>query len=503
MCLFSVDVARVKVKKGEKVRVESGHAVSQRILAPMEALRWEDEVAFLENVERKSMRANVLGNWNDLSCDGYRVSISVAGVNAECEGKRGVPLGENGKLFNHFALTVWYRKVGNGEFEVASVEAKPEVRESQTGLTYDMKFLEFKGGLQAVTNPTWLSRANLVVFVVNLLVLIGVCVLALESKGEETLDDVAEAGVWYMMRGDIFRPPKYVSLLALSCGIGAQVVVAFLSTGIWKYRSYGVDLEFLLKMLAIASIVRGLVSMNMFKKIGGTEWRSILGYVLGLTPAITGSAILIANVIYYFLGSTELLSFEQTLVLAGIGGISMLLASFGSFVGAKLPVSSPPFKPNLIPRQIPKPQFYQAFFNPCGGLYTFIWMLPSVGVIFALIHGMSYVILPPWFVFLGLVNAFVISSCVSITVVYAGARFENPRWWWNAFLAPASSGGFYLLYAIGYGFTLHLAGASAWILHILCHGMISLSIFVVCGFFGFSFTYMFLFRLYSSLTKAT
>ena len=523
VCLFSVVRPRQIVRKGESMRVVYSGAVSERSLAPMGVLEWENASAagsvgenvvgkverelpvvlkFLKNEEKKALGAMEVGDWRSLAGGEYRLQLGLGGVRAESMGKQGVELVEQGDVVNHFQFTVGYRKVGNDEYEVVSFSVKSEDAIRPRQLKYSVSYQEFQGGIQALVNPLWFGRANIIGLIVNFCALVGVGIAAKAPVSEETLDDAGDETIWHMIRGDIFRPPKMVSLLALFCGVGAQVCSALLTTGVWQYRSYGDVVDSLLKNLVLAALVRGITSMNLYKRAGGLEWRSIFIYVICVTPVVIGVATLIANAIYYFAGSTALLSTDHALMVLGFFGVALVLAVIGSFVGAKLPVASPPFKPNLIPRQIPKPQFYEAFFKPVAGLYTFIWLLPAINIIFQMIHGNHEVPLPQWFAFVVLANIFVTSSAASISVVYLGVQLENHRWWWNAFLAPAFSSLYYLLFALGYGFRLHLLDASAWILHILCHTLISLSLFTVCGFSGFFSSYIFLSSLYSSLTKA-
>ncbi len=92
-------------------------------------------------------------------------------------------------------------------------------------------------------------------------------------------EDIAEEETgWKLIHGDVFRPPKVLSLFCALIGSGAQifctVVILLICVliGAFKLTKRGALLTAMILIYALCAFVGGMVSGRLYKQLKGKNW---------------------------------------------------------------------------------------------------------------------------------------------------------------------------------------------------------------------------------------
>ncbi|CAL5371521.1 unnamed protein product [Camellia sinensis] len=232
------------------------------------------------------------------------------------------------------------------------------------------------------------------------------------AHDEEAADDQEETG-WKYIHGDVFRFPKYKSLLAASIGSGTQLftlttfIFVLALVGVFYPYNRGALFTALVVIYALTSGIAGYTATSFYCQLEGRNW-----------PVFATAALPLGTIVVIFLIWTLVTS--PLLVLGGIAGKNSK-AEFQA-----------PVRTTKYPREIPPlpwyrgtlPQMAMAGFLPFSAIYIELYY------IFASVWGHRiytiYSILFIVFVILLLVTAF-----ITVALTYFQLAAEDHQWWWR------------------------------------------------------------------------
>jgi len=263
---------------------------------------------------------------------------------------------------------------------------------------------------------------------------------------------------WKKLQGDVFRPPKYSSLLAILVGAGSQVfVMFFLCLAFLIFAFINIYMRVVLIwqayiFSALASWVNGLVTARMMKFFGATNWK-LMGTV---TAVAYPSFMLMSFTAVDFIEEAERASsrvrFTSVVIFALVWVmLAVPLAFHGAYLGFTMQRLEAPSKVNSVKRgNLPLPFYlHLKFAMPLFGAIIF-------GSIFA---EFRYILLSVWrsqiyamfgYLVINMALLILIVSLISVIVTYLQLNRLNADWWWRSFLIGASGALYMGAYSIYY-----------------------------------------------------
>lgn len=271
-------------------------------------------------------------------------------------------------------------------------------------------------------------------------------------------DDFENDVGWRMLRGDVFRAPTAGGLLSVLCGSGAQLVIVsaitlvFALLGIVRPHRRGNLVTGLLFIWVLSSGFGGYVAARLHKAMGGARWKVVTFGVALVLPGIAFGTFFLVNLFLWMMGSIGAAPFLTMFLLLFLWlGVSVPLAFAGTYLGYRRKAYDFPVRTNQIPRPIPRqPKYLQS-----PNVHFLAGILPFGVVCIELRVIYNSIYLDEFYHFFGfLVAVFTILAitCAEVSVVVVFVKLSNSDygWWWNSWLASASSGGYVFLYSIYY-----------------------------------------------------
>lgn len=140
----------------------------------------------------------------------------------------------------------------------------------------------------------WLSIINSFAVVLFLTGLIAMILLRILRKdisyyNDEEMDN--NVG-WKLLHGDIFRPPSYSTLFAITVGSGVQVYGMFVITmvfsaiGFLRPSNRGGIMTLMLVFYSLVGGAAGYVSLRLYKMFGGEYWKTVTFLTASYFPGI-------------------------------------------------------------------------------------------------------------------------------------------------------------------------------------------------------------------------
>lgn len=263
---------------------------------------------------------------------------------------------------------------------------------------------------------------------------------------------------WRMLRGDVFRAPKAGGVLSVLAGTGVQLVVLtgvtliFALLGVVRPERRGNWISGLVLCWVLSSGLGGYVAARLHKAMGGVRWKLVTLGVGLMLPGVGFGTFFIVNVGMWMMGSIGAAPLVTMIVGLFVWlGVSVPLAFVGTYLGYSRRKYDFPVRTNEIPRPIPKQPRW------LGGV--FLWALAGI-VPFGVVCIELRVILNSiyadefyhFFGFLVAVLSILAITCaeVSVVVVFVKLSHSDYGWWWNSWMASASSGAYVFLYSVYY-----------------------------------------------------
>ncbi|XP_058185426.1 transmembrane 9 superfamily member 3-like isoform X2 [Rhododendron vialii] len=328
------------------------------------------------------------------------------------------------------------------------------------------------------------------------------------ANDEEAADEQEETG-WKYIHGDVFRFPKYKSLLAAALGSGTQLftlttfIFILALVGVFYPYNRGALFTALVVIYALTSGIAGYTATTFYCQLEGINWvRNLL-----LTGCLFCGPLLLTfcflNTVAIFYSATAALPVGTIAVILLIWTlVTSPLLVLGGIAGKNSKAEfQAPVRTTKYPREIPPspwyrgtlPQMAMAGFLPFSAIYIELYY------IFASVWGHRiytiYSILFVVFIILVIVTAF-----ITVALTYFQLASEDHEWWWRSFLCGGSTGIFIYAYCLYYyharsdmsGFmqTSFFFGYMACI----CYGF-----FLMLGTIGFRASLFFVRHIYRSI----
>jgi len=333
------------------------------------------------------------------------------------------------------------------------------------------------------------------------------------EQSEEAREEAREETGWKLVSGDVFRPPKYASLLAVYIGSGVQVLgmtcftIVFAVLGFLSPSNRGSLLAAVVLLFACMGTPAGYISarfVKMFHGAGIDRLRTTFMTAL-VFPGVVFAIFFGLNLVLWGDKSTGAVPFTTLLALLVFWfGVSLPLVFLGSFLGFRANPIQNPVRTNPIPRQVPDQIWYMRSVPSIlmGGVLPFGVVFVELFFILSSIwqHRFYYL-----FGFMLLVLIILLVTCAEISIVmcYFQLCSEDYHWWWRSFFTSGASALYLFLYASYYFLTrVHIAKKASLISGLIFFGymtVISYAFMVVTGFMGFIATFLFIRIIYASI----
>jgi len=361
----------------------------------------------------------------------------------------------------------------------------------------------------------WLSIINAFVLVLLLtafLVIILLRVLKNDFSRYMEIDDQAmdeEESGWKLIHGDVFRFPEYPVFFCAAVGTGIQLIVASMSLfvlallGLVSTTKRGSVLAAIIVLYCLTSVIGGYWSSRMYRQMGGKSWvrNSVVTGLLFPTPVVV--VFMWVNTVAIVHGSTSALPFGTLFTvialyiflcfpLTVVGGI--LARNYAS------PDFAAPTRTTKVEREIPtevpwyrgKPfQLLIAACLPFSAIYI------EMHYIFATIWGHQIYTLFG-IVFLTFVLLIIVTSFITIALLYFQLAREDHRWWWISFINGGATG--FCIFLYSFYFYFHWSEMEGWLQGSFYFGymtVISLAFVLMLGAAAFTSSLCFVRHIYS------
>lgn len=446
--------------------------------------------------------------------NGYRLNFNLNRFKVRDNDTIGLLLGEDSAIFNSFTINVHYKvsnKTGKKN-EVTGLTGFSETKKrliNQNNLTFSfsLKFTKKETGFNdQIFNTTIHQIYFLVMIILNIIFVFLLIYLSVKSDNdtdskENSIEIDFEENFWYFMRGDIFRKPKYLSLLCSLTGLGLQVFLASFFTSFMTYNSSTTVIHAFLFYFLFFSLFEGILSVRLFKLSDGADWRTLIFYNIFLAPIAFIVIFSIGQLSTFKYLSSNRLTFSNFMKIVCAISIDMFLSLIGSIVSLTMKVPQLPFKVNLIPKQHVKQPFYLKGFTRISiiGVFVFLNVGLSFDLILNMIYGLNTIYVSPVLPFELILLLFLCSFSSSLFFLYICVKRESYNWWWCTFLGPAFCGVCYICVAIVFFFVNEIGDLTSFVLFLATNSLIGVAFASAAGFCGFWSCFLFLRLLYGSL----
>jgi transmembrane 9 superfamily protein 2/4 len=363
----------------------------------------------------------------------------------------------------------------------------------------------------------WLSILNALVIVMVLSAMIAVVLIRNLRRDfsrynrlatdEEKAEELEEFG-WKLVHADVFRPPTFSPLLlSVACGTGAQLLamtfltIIFSAMGFLSPANRGALIMAQLFLYVLMGVVAGYVTARLYKTFKGKSWQKATILTSTMFPGLSFAVFFLLDLIAWSQHSTDAVPFTTMVVLLVLWfGVSTPLVFFGAYFGYKNDALEFPVNTSNIPRQIPDQAWYMGlpFTLAVGGILPFGSCFVELYFILASVWMDQYYYV---FGFLFMVFCILIITCAEITVLFNYFQLcaENHQWWWRSFCTAGSASIYVFLYSYVYFRTLESNSFATYVLYFGYMSLISLAMFLMTGFVGFSSAYWFNVVIFGSI----
>jgi transmembrane 9 superfamily protein 2/4 len=325
---------------------------------------------------------------------------------------------------------------------------------------------------------------------------------------EAEKEEEREESGWKLVHADVFRPPTTLPMLyCVFIGTGVQIAamalitVFFAALGFLSPANRGSLMMATVVLYVLMGCPAGYTSARLYKTFKGRMWQRATLLTAFLFPGTAFMGFFAFDMILLSMGSTGAVPFTSMLALLALWFcVSVPLVFIGAYFGYKQEPYAYPVVTSNIPRTIPaQPWYLSPYFTVLvGGVLPFGACFVELFFILSSMWMNQYYYV---FGFTALVYLILIITCAEITIVlcYFQLCAENYQWWWRSFLASGSTALYVFLYSAVYFTRLEANVAVTYLLYFGYMGLLCFAGFLMCGVFGFSATYWFVTKIYSSI----
>ncbi len=357
----------------------------------------------------------------------------------------------------------------------------------------------------------WFSVMNSLVLVVVLTSFLAFIISRIlkrdyQAYAEDDEDEKDETG-WKLLHANVFRFPPNINLLAAILGNGAQLLslmfcILFLTLVGSYYRDYSNNAMYtsFIIVYILTTGISGYISGHFYKQFGGENWVNnvLLTVILFALPVFCVWAFLNSVALVY--ESSAAFPFKT---IAGILALYFLVSFPLQLIGAITAKNfSQPFdapcRTNKVPREIPPSIWYKsgpvqvfiAGFLPFSAIYIELYYL------FVSIWG-QFLYTPFPIVALMFLILILVTSCITIAMIYLLISQENYLWWWRAVLCGGASS--FFIYFYSFFFFQYESQMSGFLQAAFYFGYMFIAcfaLFLMMGSIGFYSSLIFIKRIY-------
>eukprot|EP00753_Platysulcus_tardus_P008059 PLAT15592.1.p1 GENE.PLAT15592.1~~PLAT15592.1.p1 ORF type:complete len:734 (+),score=301.29 PLAT15592.1:366-2567(+) len=364
----------------------------------------------------------------------------------------------------------------------------------------------------------WFSIVNSVLIVLFLSGMVGMILMrALHADclrynrvlTEEEREEEREESGWKLVHGDVFRPPaRFPMLLAVLTGTGVQILAMAVITlffavlGFLSPATRGSLMVALLLLYMLMGASSGYCTARNYKLFGGEQWKRATLLTATLFPGFVFVIFFVLDILMWANHSTAAIPFSSMFGMLLLWLLtSVPLVYLGAYWGFRRDLPKLPVETAVYPRPVPQQAWYMspAFTTLVGGVLPFGAVFVDLYFILGSLWLDRYYYV---FGFFMLVFIILIITCAEIAIVlcYFQLCSEQHRWWWRAFLTPASSSVYLFLYAVWYSaHNIRLDLLISSILYFSYMLIISVAFACMCGAVGFYACLWFNLRIYGAL----
>jgi hypothetical protein len=446
-------------------------------------------------------------------------------------------------VFTHLKFDIAYTVDSNEKSYIVGVNIStdPDVRtDLHTGsveidFTYSVNWHEssvaFSERMQAYNDVHflpgqiqihWLSVINscvLVVLLVSFLTILLVNVVRsdlLRGIGADDLQPHSSSNTdedvgWKLIHGNVFRPPRHLSMFCAMVGAGGHCFVTIMLVllltlfGIFSPVKRGGISTAALLIYVVTSAIGGFVSGRLFHQLSKDNGR------WGLTAVSTFAFFPIPYMVIFVLTNSTAWANQTTNALP-FGTIIVVISLFifgaaplsllGSIIGRNTASDFDAVcRVHKVSRQIPVVPLYRSRWAHCfaGGILPFSAVYIEMRYVFEAVWGHRvYNLFGILFIAVGL--AVLAAAFVTISLTFFQLAAEDHRWWWRAFSSGGSPGGFVLAYSFYFYFhRAEMFGFQQTVSYFGYMGLCAFAVYLSLGFVGFYSALLFVRFLYASL----
>lgn len=474
---------------------------------------------------------------------------------------RGFPVGDkdDGKVevYNHFVFKVLYHagdddplkaplsRIVGFEVEAFSVDSITDACDASTGLStealkgnrkqmveqdvsltfsYDIIYVPSDITWSTrwesyLTMPTskdvhWFSIVNslmVLLFLTGMVAMIMIRTLRRDISAYndlETAEEAAEETGWKLLHGDVFRPPRFASWLAVCVGTGTQVLnmvvgMTVLSVmGVLSPANRGSLGTAAIFLFAFSGVFNGYACARVYKSFKLTRWKRTTTRAALAFPMVVSSVFLLLNFLVWGQRSSGAVPFWSLFALMFLWfGVSVPLTFVGSFVGYRKDAVEDPVRTNKIPRQVPEAAWWNGWLTTVvmGGVLPFGAVFMELFFILSSLWQQQVYYL---FGILAISFTIMVITCAELAIVltYFQLCAENYRIWWRGFVAGGSCALYVFAYSLYYLATrLEITNMVATVMYVGYMFLGSVAMFLMCGCIGFYSSNWFVRKIYGSV----
>ena len=438
-------------------------------------------------------------------------------------------------LYTHLHFTIGFN---NDQIVTANVTTDPnkrlDITDGITGQEIDFSYsvewvhtpeIQWKDRLKRYTDSTflpttfeihWLSIINSFVLVMLLTAFLTIILMRILKRDFSRYMEVDEDELgeeesgWKMIHGDVFRTPQDLNLFTAFIGAGAQIfstvviLLACVLLGVFKATKRGAILTAIIVIYALCGIAGGFVAGRIYKQLKGQNWVWNIVLTSGVLPLPLCVVFSWVNTVAWNSASTAALPITTIgLILAIIIFVHFPLTVVGGVVGRNITSDyKPPCRTNKVQREIPQithwyrhpiAQLFMAGFLPFSAIYI------ELHYIFASIWGHK---IYTFFgiLFLAFIMLIIVTSFITIGLLYFQIAREDHRWWWTSFFNGGATGIFIFAYSFFYFFhRSNMNGVLQVSFYFGYTGIVAYSFFMMLGFIGFISSFSFIDYIYGAV----
>jgi transmembrane 9 superfamily protein 3 len=201
-----------------------------------------------------------------------------------------------------------------------------------------------------------------------------------QEQGYDSDSDITDESGWKQVHGDVFRPPKLLTLFSALIGTGYQLIlivfflITFAILGSY-YDTRGAMVTAAIIIYCVTSFVSGYFSGSYYSKHGGKRWIRTMIVTACLFPFFIATSAFLLNFIAIAYSALIAIPFKTMVsVVAMWACITVPLVFLGTIVGRNF-AGKPDFpcRINPYPRPIPQKPYYlsRLMFVILGGILPF------------------------------------------------------------------------------------------------------------------------------------